>query len=202
MSLFFQKKSRFNEDDLPAIIAACKQANAHAQRALFKMFFSYAKSICLRYSSNQEEAEEVMNDGFLKVFNNINKYDPNQPFKAWLRTILVNTCIDYYRRREKYTYELDLERAENSPFDENVLDKIAADEILALVQKLPPSYRTVFMLHVVDGYNHREIADLLHINEGTSRSNFLKARVKLQEMIKLNYPHLYAISLTKKINEN
>ncbi|TAF25683.1 MAG: RNA polymerase sigma factor [Runella slithyformis] len=200
--MFFRKQSKFNEDDLPSIVAACQEQDAHAQRALFKLFFSYAKSICLRYSSNQEEAEEVLNDGFLKVFKNIQKYDLNQPFKAWLRTILVNTCIDYYRRREKYTYELDVERVENSPFDENVLDKIAADEILAMVQKLPNSYRTVFMMHVIDGYNHREIADLLHINEGTSRSNFLKARAKLQDMIKLNYPHLYAISLTKKINEN
>ena len=202
MSLFLKKQNQFNDDDLTNIVSACKEQNPHAQRAVFKLFFSYGKSICLRYSGSHEEAEEVINDGFLKVFNNIHKYDPQQPFKAWLRTILVNTCIDYYRRRDKYTYQLDIERVESPVFEENVLDKIAADEILAMVQKLPTSYRTVFMLYVVDGYSHREIADLLHINEGTSRSNFLKARGKLQEMIRINYPHLYAMSLTKKINEN
>ena len=202
MPLFSKKQTAFNENDLPSLVEACREENPHAQRALFKQFFSYSKSICLRYSSSQEEAEEVINDGFLKVFKNLHKYDSQQPFKAWLRTIMVNTSIDYYRRRDKYTYELDAERTEDHPFDENVLDKIAADEILVLVQKLPTSYRTVFMLHVVEGYNHREIADLLTINEGTSRSNFLKARHKLQDMIRTYYPHLYTIGLTKKINEN
>ncbi|MFN0200650.1 MAG: RNA polymerase sigma factor [Bacteroidia bacterium] len=161
----------------------CLAQRQEAQRDLFELYFGYAKSICLRYSSNREEAEEVLNTGFLKIFQNLEKYDPIQPFRAWLRTIMINTAIDYYRKEQKHSQNIPLGDTIDVPFDDNVLDKISAEEILELVQQLPNSYRTVFMLYVVDGYNHREIGELLGISEGTSKSNLAVARTKLKNML-------------------
>ncbi|WP_026997817.1 RNA polymerase sigma factor [Flectobacillus major] len=201
--MFFKKKhTEFDKDNLESVLQACREQHPEAQKVLFKMYFSYAKNICQRYAANQEDAEEILNDGFMKVFQNIHRYENIQSFKAWFRTILVNTSINYYHKREKNLYSLEVEHVSMPVYDENVIDKMAAEDILALVQKLPTSYRTVFMMHVVDGYNHREIAEMLGINEGTSRSNFMKARLKLQEMIKTYYPHLFAVSLTNKLYEN
>lgn len=174
---------------------ACRAGNASAQRTLYKQFFGYAKSICLRYSATLEEAEEVLNEGFLKVFQHLDQYDLNQPFKAWLRTILVNTAISYYRKYHKVDPALALESVPEVPFADNVIERLTADEILNFVQQLPPLWRTVFNLHVVDGYSLREIADLLPANEATVRSHFLRARQRLQQVIKTNYPHFFLTDL-------
>jgi RNA polymerase sigma-70 factor (ECF subfamily) len=190
-NLFFNQKIPFSENNLESIIKLCLERNQNAQSLLYKQFFGYSKSVCLRYSSNQEEAKEILNEGFLKVFNNLDKYLPELSFKAWLRTIMVNTALNYYRDNKKYNQEISFDDVEDPIYDEDIINKISADEILVLVQKLPPSYRTVFVMHVVDGYNHREIGEILEINEGTSRSNFMKARVKLQSLVQKEFPHLY-----------
>jgi RNA polymerase sigma-70 factor, ECF subfamily len=191
INLLFNKKIPFSENNLESIIKACLEQNQNAQNLLYKQYFGYAKSICLRYSSNAEEAKDILNEGFLKVFNNLDKYLPELPFKAWLRTIIVNTALNYYRDNKKYNQDISLDNVEDPIYDHDIIDKISADEILVLVQRLPPSYRTVFVMHVVDGYNHREIGEILEINEGTSRSNFMKARVKLQSLVQKEFPHLY-----------
>lgn len=202
--MLFKKKIRYSENDLGSVITACLAKDAQAEKALIRIFYGFAKSISLRYAGNAQEAEEIMNDGFLKVFNNLGKYDHAKPFKAWLRTILVNTAIDYYRQNQKYAHQVDLDDVDVPDFSEDIISKIAAEEILALVQKLSPAYRMVFTLYVIEGYNHREIADMLGIKEGTSKSNLQDARRRLQVMIKNMYPHLhlaYALK-TNKINEN
>lgn len=191
INLLFNKKIPFSENNLESIIKACLERNQNAQSLLYKQYFGYAKSICLRYSSNVEEAKDILNEGFLKVFNNLDKYLPELPFKAWLRTIMVNTALNYYRDNKKYNQDISLDNVQDPIYDEDIIDKISAEEILILVQQLPPSYRTVFVMHVVDGYNHREIGEILEINEGTSRSNFMKARVKLQSLVQKEFPHLY-----------
>lgn len=189
--MFFQNRNIINENKLDEIIEACKQGRADAERLLFKQFFGYAKSIALRYSSGEVEAQEIINDGFLKVFKNLPTYDFAQPFKAWLRRIIINTAIDYYRRKQKYAMMSFPEQMPEATFNESVLDNISADEIMALVRNLTPAYRTVFMMYVVDGYNHREIGEMLNINEGTSKSNLAKARAKLQDMILDSNPSMY-----------
>jgi RNA polymerase sigma-70 factor (ECF subfamily) len=158
----------------------------------------------MRYTSSNEEAEEVLNDGYLKVFNNLAKYDHALPFKAWLRTIIVNTAVDHYRKHSKYAQQVDIEEVEITDLSVDVISKISAEEILNLVQQLSPAYRMVFTLYVIDGYNHREIAEMLGIKEGTSKSNLQDARKKLQMMIKNAFPHLYLAYALKinKINEN
>lgn len=189
--MFFQKRVNINENSLEEVINGCLAGRADAERLLFKQFFGYAKSIALRYASNDIEAEEIINDGFLKIFRHLQNYDFAQPFKAWLRTIMINTSIDFYRKKQKYAIMSFPEQMPDAVFDDNILDKISAEEILALVRKLSPAYRTVFLMYVIDGYNHREIGEALGINEGTSKSNLAKARAKLQDMILEANPNLY-----------
>lgn len=193
----------FESENIENLIDSCIAGIGSAQKALYKMYFGYGKSICLRYSSNREDAEEVLNDGFMKVFKHLSKYDRVKPFKAWFRTILVNTCIDFYRKKEKLTYEFDDSHYEGFYAEENALERMNAEDILAMVQKLSPSYRTVFLMYAVDGYSHKEIADQLNINEVTSRTNFLKARNKLQVMIKESFPdYNKQPSFNNKLYEN
>lgn len=189
--MFFRKKSDFSEHDLLSVIQGCINQDARAQRTLFQQYFSFAKSISLRYSSSAEEAEEILNESFLKVFQHIERYDSTQPFKAWLRTIVVNTAISYYRKNQKFHGEIGLDGIAEPAHYDNAMEQIAAEEILALVQQLKPIYRTVFMMHVVDGYHLREIADALDFNEATVRSHFLRARTKLQEMMRHTHPFFF-----------
>lgn len=195
--MLFRKRPSFAENDLEQVIEACRTNNAQAQRTLFRQFYGYAKSICLRYTSSVDEAEDVLNESFLKVFQHLHQFDLALPFKAWLRTIVINTAISYHRKYHKLeTTTLQPgagpEPGYDAPFDENAIDRMAADEILALVQQLPLTPRTVFSMHVVDGYSLREIADVLQVNEATVRSHFLRARIRLQGAIKATYPHLFA----------
>jgi RNA polymerase sigma-70 factor (ECF subfamily) len=181
----------YKQSSLDEIISGSLKGHAMAQKALIRMFLGYSKSICLRYAANMQEAEEIVNDGFLKVFNNLERYDPSKPFKAWLRSIFTNTAIDHYRKNLKYTLHVN-ELDENlEDLNEAILTRISAKEILTLVQQLPTSFRLVFTLYVLDGYTHKEVADLLNIKEGTSKSNLQDARKKLQLMIRNNYPEIY-----------
>ncbi len=196
--MFFKKKT-FTENDLGSIIEACIDHNNQAQRILIKQYLTFAKGVCLRYVSNEQELEEVINDGFLKIFMNLSKYDASQPFKAWVRTIMVNTAIDYYRANKKHQLHVSVEEIEMTSIDSDIISVLTTEEIMDLVHQLSPMYRMVFMLYVVEGYKHREIAERLGIQEGTSKSNLQDARIKLQELIRKKYPHLFEICASRKI---
>ncbi|MBN8822074.1 MULTISPECIES: sigma-70 family RNA polymerase sigma factor [unclassified Spirosoma] len=167
--------------DLTSVIQGCRHNRQSAQRQLYEAYYGLAKNICMRYASSQEEAEEMTDDGFVRIFNKITYYDPEQPFEAWFRTVMVHTAIDYFRRFQSRMTITDLKVAFDVPYEDGLLEKMSADEIMELVQRLPPAYRAVFSLSVIDGYTHPEIARMLGIQESTSRSNLLKARLKLQE---------------------
>ncbi|TDE10478.1 RNA polymerase sigma factor [Dyadobacter psychrotolerans] len=187
----FSNKPTYNLNDFESVIAGCIAGDSQSQRYLFKKYFGYCKSICLRYTSSTEEAEEVLNEGFLKVFNNLKTYVSTFPFKGWIRTIMINTAISYYRKHKKHSENrMALDDAPYIKMEDDVISQITADEILELIQQLKPHYKTVFLLHVVDGYNHREIAEMLQINEATIRSHYVRARVRLQQLIRENYPYL------------
>jgi RNA polymerase sigma-70 factor (ECF subfamily) len=178
--VIFKKNKSF---DLSKVIDGCRNELQSAQKQLFENYFGLAKRICLRYAGSREEVDEMVNDGFLKVFSKIKMYDSGHSFEAWFRTVLVRTCIDYYRKNHSKVHLVDISTAPAIESNDNLVEKMSADEILELVQKLPPSYRMVFSLYVVEGYSHAEIAEMLNINEGTSRSNLAKARGKLQEWV-------------------
>ncbi|MGZ3836649.1 MAG: RNA polymerase sigma factor, partial [Mucilaginibacter sp.] len=135
------------------------------------------------YANNRDEAAEVMNQGFYKVFTRIETFDRTRPFKAWLGRIMMNVSIDYYRANLKMAYTDDLDKAEHLSDGDLTDQKLNYDDLLRLVQKLPPAYRTVFNLFAVEGYTHEEIGELLHISPGTSKSNLHKARQKLKQWI-------------------
>jgi RNA polymerase sigma-70 factor (ECF subfamily) len=189
--VFFKKSKTF---DLRSVLEGCKAGRASAQKQLFEQYYGLARSISMRYAGNRDEVDEMLNDGFLKVFAKIDQYNPDQSFDAWFRTLVVRTCIDYYRKNNSKFSFIDIQDAPYLEHNDGLIEKLTAEEILELVQKLPASYRTVFSLYVVEGFSHAEIAEMLGINEGTSRSNLSKARLKLQEWIK--------IYLEESVNQN
>lgn len=171
------------DEELHQLIRGCIKQDRRCQKMLYKAFYSFSMGICLRYTNNREEAAEVMNQGFFKVFTKIEHFDMERPFKAWLGKIMMNVSIDYYRANLKMAYSEDLDKAENIS-DGNLIDKnLNYNDLLAMVQQLPQAYRTVFNLFAIEGYSHEEIGNMLNINAGTSKSNLHKARQKLKQMI-------------------
>ncbi|UBM57326.1 sigma-70 family RNA polymerase sigma factor [Marinilongibacter aquaticus] len=171
--------------DLEEVLDGCLRQKASAQKQLFEQYYGFAKSIALRYAANPDEAQEMVNDGFLKVFSKIDMYDRDKIFESWFKTVIVRTCIDHYRKHMSKAGLVSIEDLHYLQYDDNLLERITAEEILDLIQQLPPSYRMVFSLFVVEGYSHAEIAKMMGINEGTSRSNLAKARMKMKEMVKV-----------------
>ena len=169
--------------ELQQLLKACRKNDRKSQRTLYGLLFNYAMTICSRYAGSEPEAQEMMNDGFVKVFLNMHKYRPEVPFRAWLNRIMVNTAIDYYRKRKDNPPIVDLVYARHAESKSMALDELSTKEILQLVQKLPPAYRLVFSLYVVEGYKHEEIAEQLQISVGTSKSNLARAKAKLRKMI-------------------
>jgi RNA polymerase sigma factor (sigma-70 family) len=169
------------------IIEGCIKKDRSSQHLLYKQYYSYGMAICRRYAINDFEAADVLNDGFMKVFTHMEKYDASKPFKVWLARIITNTAIDYYRANLKFSVHEDLSEHEHIGQHASVYGDIAYKELLVMVQELSPSYRLVFNLFAIDGYSHDEIATMLEISVGTSKSNLFKARQKLQE--KLNDNH-------------
>jgi len=195
------------EEKLLQLLDGCLKNDRHSQKLLYQEYYNFAMSICLRYTSNQYEASEVLNDGFFKAFMNLSRYDRNRPFKAWLGKIIRNASIDYYRANLKTALLEDLDKAEAVETENLIENKLSYEDLLAMVQTLPHSYRVVFNLYEIDGYTHEEIAEILGISTGTSRSNLCKAKHKLQEMInfksdkkrKDNYNNLKIVATKKPV---
>jgi len=173
---------------LTTVLEGCRRGERQHQKKLYELFYGYAMSICLRYCQRQEHAVEVVNDGFLKVFTKLDMYNPSRSFKAWLRRIMINSSVDHYRKELKHAVNHhDIQQHTEIATRETVLDKMGLDQVLIEVQNLSPSYRAVFNLYVIDGYKHDEIASLLGISVGTSKSNLSRARAHLQEALKKIY---------------
>jgi len=171
-------------DSPEELLIASVRGDRQSQERLYRHFYGFAMGVCLRYNQNREEALEIVNDSFLKVFTKGEQYDSKYPFKAWFRRIIVNTTLDYYRSQQKHYFHENLDEAYSvSSTDSNALDQINHDELLALVQRLPSGYKMVFNLFVIDGYSHEEIASQLHISVGTSKSNLSRAREALRKML-------------------
>jgi len=163
------------------LVAALTRQERWAQQKLYEEYYGKMMGICLRYAGSRDEALDLLHEGFIKVFQNIGRYRAGTSLPAWIRTIIVNTCIDYYRKNiRRRTEDID-EVHQYANDDPDVLSNLTEQEILAAVQELSPAYRAVFNLYVVEGYSHKEIGDALQITESTSRSNLVKARLKLQD---------------------
>ncbi|MGF1533065.1 MAG: RNA polymerase sigma factor [Bernardetiaceae bacterium] len=154
-----------------------------AQEEFYKRYYAYGMSICLRYSRSREEAQEVLNDAFFKIFTKAQMYSYHQSVQAWLRRIFINSAIDYYRRQKKHYHHLNVEDIKEEGADPQAIDLLSVKEIYALVQTLPDIFRLTFNLYQVEGYSHEEISQMLDIPVGTSRSNLSRAKRKLRQMI-------------------
>jgi RNA polymerase sigma factor (sigma-70 family) len=171
---------RIAEDEL---IRQCKSGSLKYQEMLYKQFYGYAMGIGLRYSLNRDDALEVVNDAFIKAFNSMGSYNIDKPFKAWLRTIVVNTAIDRRRKDLKFQLNIELNNAVTVSGNVSIIDSLNAQDILNLMKELPPIQLTIFNLYEIDGYNHDEIARMLSIPASSSRVYLSRAKEKLRKMI-------------------
>ncbi len=150
---------------------------------LYKLFYGYAMGVSLRYCLTRDDALEVTNDAFIKIFKSIDSYNADKPFKAWLRTILVNTAIDRRRKELKLQLNTDLDNAAALSHNETVFEQLNAQDILKLMQQLPPVQLTIFNLYEIDGYSHDEIAKMLALTASSSRVYLARAKEKLRGII-------------------
>lgn len=169
-------------------IEECRKMNRKSQGVVYKHFFSYGMSIALRYTKHKEDAIEVINDSFLKAFTQIKNFKTDGNFKAWLRTIIINTSIDKYRISIKNPshYLDDESEAENISISNELLNQIDSEEIIFNIQQLPNIYRITFNLYEIEGYSHKEISQQLNINESKSRTNLSRAKKLLRSLINKN----------------
>lgn len=174
-------------DDLNKIIKGCKKNKSKAQKKLYEHFSKKMFGICLQYSKDYTEAEDLLQDGFIKVFTKITQYNFNGSFEGWIRRIMVNTALERYRKQkllyvnaeiQDYNYKLDYD---------DILSEISSNDLIKLIQTLSPQYRIVFNLYAIEGFSHKEIGEKLKISVGTSKSNLSRARILLQEKIKILY---------------
>lgn len=154
------------------------------QEELYQRFSPRMYAVCLRYAGNAEEAQDILQEGFIKVFNKLKSFRGEGSFEGWIRRIFVNTAIEHFRRKRYLQPVTDKEENTIEGNYLSALDDLAEKDILALVQQLSPGYRTVFNMYVIEGYSHKEIADMLNISEGTSKSQLSRAKVILQDMVK------------------
>ena len=171
---------RITEDE---IISQCKKGSLKYQELLYKQFYGYAMGISVRYSINRDDALEAVNDAFIKVFKSIGSYDPEKPFKAWLRSIIVNTAID--RRRKELKFQLNVELENATPISNNVgvIENLNAGDILNMMKTLPPIQQAIFNMYEIDGYSHDEISALLNVPVSSSRVYLSRAKEKLRSLI-------------------
>ncbi|MFI5152479.1 MAG: RNA polymerase sigma factor [Chitinophagales bacterium] len=173
------------------VLSGCRQNDRSSQKKLYQLLKGYAMKICYRYQNHTEQVEEIVNEGFTKLFRNIHQFDENRhpdisiALKGWFKRILINTCIDYYRKNASYIngQVLTDEAEKIADHTENGLDRLSYKEIIEAIRELSPAYRTVFNLFVIDGMTHEEIGDHLGISIGASKSNLSKARENLRKIL-------------------
>jgi RNA polymerase sigma factor (sigma-70 family) len=176
-----QSNQIFSDSDL---IEGCIRGDRKMQYDLYQRFAPKMYGVCLRYAGSVEEAEDILQEGFIKIFNKIGSYRGEGSFEGWIRRIFVNTAIEHYRKK---TYLQPITEMEENTVEGkylSVLDSLAEKDIIQLVQQLSPGYRTVFNMYVVEGYTHRQIAEALGISEGTSKSQLSRAKLILQDLVK------------------
>ena len=173
-----------NEQENIDIISGCKKGDRKAQERLYKNYYRAMITVCLRYTKNDEDAVEVLNNGFLKVFRSIQRYESSQAsLYTWIRTIVVNTCLDFIKQKQRIEKVNELNDDTEVHIAPEVISKMKTAELLNQVRRLAPATQAVFNLYAIEGYSHKEIARLLNISEGTSKWHLSEARKNLQQLI-------------------
>ena len=177
------------EQELQQLIEGCLKGDSRSQHAIYKMYYGKMKAVCLRYANNVDEAKDILQEGFIRVFTQLNRYNGKGSFEGWMRRIMVNLSIDYYRKKKHFStieIENNLQLADDM---DDLPDKgesqydFEPHEIIEAMQHLSPVYRTVFNLYVFEEFTHQDIADKLGISIGTSKSNYAKAKKNMKKIL-------------------
>lgn len=167
-----------------SLIEELKKNNRKAQESFYRFFAPKMFGVCLRFSVDNTEAEDIMQEGFIRVFRYIKDYRGDGSLEGWVRRTMVNTAINHYKRRIKRSFTKPIEHAGLAAgFNANIIEQMSANELLELIKRLPTGYRTVFNLNVIEGYTHKEIGEMLGISENTSKSQLSRARASLQKKL-------------------
>jgi RNA polymerase sigma-70 factor (ECF subfamily) len=169
-------------EDLQEIVRGCKAGSHQAYEMLYKRFYRVLFVIALRYAASREEAEDILQDAFVKVFHNIRNYSESGSFEGWMKRIVQNTAINYYRSRLKFQHNDEATEQSDDSF-EKIMSGLDAKNLLDLLNRLPEGYRLIINLYAIDGHSHAEIATMLGISPGTSKSQLFKAKRQLRELL-------------------
>jgi RNA polymerase sigma-70 factor (ECF subfamily) len=155
-----------------------------AQEGLYRQFYGFAMSIALRYSRDEHDAADILSNAFVKIFKSIKTFDPSKGnLHGWIKRIVINEGLDHMKGRQRFSEHVEVETVEEPQINNGVLEQMGAEEIMDLIKKLPPATHAVFVMYVVEGYNHREIGEKLNISEGTSKWHLSEARKTLQQQL-------------------
>lgn len=165
------------------LIKGCIEQNPQTQRLLFEQFAGVFMSVCIRYAIDSMEAEDMLQEGFVRIFNHLHQFKHEGSFEGWMRRIVVNVCLKNIQKRKIHFKELEIENSNEPQVSPYIYGNLCEDDLMRLISQLPDGYRTVFNLNVIEGYSHEEIAVLLGIEASTSRSQLVKARRMLQNQI-------------------
>jgi RNA polymerase sigma-70 factor (ECF subfamily) len=180
-------KTTYTEEQ---IIAGCISGERKYQEILYHTYSSKMFSVCLRYANEYAGAEDLLQDGFIKVFNNIQKFRSEGSFEGWIRRIFVNNSIEYFRKKANMYVVQETEALTYEYYDDNAVQKLMKEDLMKIIQSLSVGYRTIFNLYAIEGYSHKEIAEMLNITEGTSKSQLARARYLLQKKIAEAMPNM------------
>jgi len=167
-----------------AIIAGCLQNDSTAQRELYNRYSPKMLSVCYRFAQNREDAEDMLQDGFIKVFTQMHTFQNKGAFEGWIRRIIVHTCINFLKKNKKFNDNIDLANAQNLYIKEETVPSIMlGKQVIECIRLLPMGYKTVLNLYAIEGFSHREIGDMLDIEESTSRSQYTRAKAMLETIL-------------------
>lgn len=183
--------NRVNTNKIQDIINGCIKEDRESQGLLFSLYSAKMFALCLYYSKNKTDAEDYLHNGFIKVFHNIKQYKGKGSFEGWLRKIFVHTILEEFRKIKIQSSNIEAENIVQESFSEDIISQLNSEEMIKLIQELSPAYRLVFNLFAIEGYSHKEIAKMLSISEGTSKSNLARARKILQNKLKLHFQISY-----------
>jgi RNA polymerase sigma-70 factor (ECF subfamily) len=167
-----------------AILQGCLQKDPLSQRELYNQFSPKMLGVCHRFSSSKEDAEDMLQEGFIKVFTQLHTFVGKGAFEGWVRRIIVHTCINFLKKHKKFNESIDLEYAEElGSKEESMASRMQGRQVMDCIRSLPVGYRTVLNLYAIEGYSHKEIGEILEIGESTSRSQYTRAKTMLEKML-------------------
>ncbi len=171
--------------DEKQLLRDCRAGGVRAQKQLYELYASKMYGVCLRYAQDANMAEDFLQEGFIKVFSNLHRFRHDGSLEGWIRRIMINTSLEWLRKKDLLKHSTNLDNAEHIRYETTEVNEgLSASELLSIIQTLPAGYRAVFNLFAVEGFSHKEIAELLNISEGTSKSQYARARSWLQKRLR------------------